>query len=217
MRNGSEETPTDVNDGCCYRFDAIGNRLTHTLTRTTVVYGTLYAASCWLAHGLFAYAAIRAGETRVVGPWEVSVSGPTNAPTDRTEKVFSSFDQFMDGKIQYALSVPISKQTHENNTNEDRHNCDGSDGTLDSPLELVGAPTSSLVSTPPVAELRFVAEFSKQTRPTAWKGVDTKIQSVLPLPGIADGENRLLLSGAPSTTILVRLTLSDTFVGRNQS
>lgn len=56
--------------------------------------------------------------------------------------------------------------------------------------------------------LMFHADFTKASRPAAWKGIDLKIQSVLPLLGNDDEGTKMLSKGCASTVVRVNMSLA---------
>lgn len=93
-----------------------------------------------------------------VGPWKVQSelvqpsagSSQIDSPQLLAKKAVPTMDGFMEGELEYYLSVPTKL-----------------DGDVYVPQRLVVSP-----------------EFSKASRPSAWKNTDLKIQSTLPILGI---------------------------------
>merc|ERR1712150_99368 len=77
-------------------------------------------------------------------------------------KAVDSMESFMKGKIAYYLPIPIERKDSK---------------------------WSSHIQAYP---LSIIKEYTKQTRPFAWKGVDKKIQQKIPLVGLSDKERKKL-------------------------
>eukprot|EP00521_Asterionellopsis_glacialis_P011151 CAMPEP_0195290034 /NCGR_PEP_ID=MMETSP0707-20130614/6062_1 /TAXON_ID=33640 /ORGANISM="Asterionellopsis glacialis, Strain CCMP134" /LENGTH=347 /DNA_ID=CAMNT_0040350101 /DNA_START=105 /DNA_END=1148 /DNA_ORIENTATION=+ len=104
-----------------------------------------------------------------IGPWKImsEVMDSSQIPNEDTaqsllgEKAIGSMDTFMDGHVQYYMKVPMSGHEEEEEKSE--------------------SPSSSLSHD--YRPLVFVSEYTKSSRPVAWRKLDLRIQTILPLLG----------------------------------
>lgn len=123
--------------------------------------------------------AMEAGQSKkkMVGPWSVEVTECSDLPEEETkdsllaQKAIKSMEAFMDGQMEYYLEVP-TKATKAKVDGETEKASDNNHA------QFVPNP------------LVFISNFSKATRPSSWKSVDDKIQTILPL--LANTDDSLL-------------------------
>lgn len=127
--------------------------------------------------------------TLAIGPWIIEAEQCEVEVEKRPEllqrKAIASMTEFMKGFVEYYLEVPTIM--HEEG-NEDHK-------TMYTPLPLVFAPS-----------------FQKETRPTAWKSTDEKLQETLPLLGLTvKAAQELKCPTTDNPVALVRVTLDRRF------